>query len=495
MFGDREEFSHCIRWSIGEGRGVKFWQEVWCGDNPSCAQFPAIHALALSPEEPVRAHWVAAMGGGQWVVALRRSRLTEAEATQFTELHRVLAGWTGRIGETRDCPQWLPAPSIGFTVKSSYKWQRRDLVASPMACGNPARIWKPKIPRKIKIFTWLLAHGRLLTKVHRAKWRSDEQAQCGLCGMELETLCHLFCQCRYAQALWQELGVAILGARPQSVGDLWEADKEMRGRAQSGVHAIVASPKRSRRDGKPERERTGSGNLDYAPERIDPKHRRRLQDPTPLEEVSSSAKIEPGTRTDPMTERKNEDPPPDGPALDGAVQDTRPDPAQHDERGGYEHGGRSFNRRAPESKPPPSKKRSFREDKLPTESKPSVAASEPEAAKLTRNERPAYYSNTRDERRAHHQHTVDRYETPAEVRDGRNPRIAGFTPRERFGRGGGGLRGSERFSRRYGERTQFRPSGFQVDKWKHDLYDEANRSPTSKNEEDQIAKVEALLSL
>ncbi|KAK1268320.1 hypothetical protein QJS04_geneDACA006271 [Acorus gramineus] len=306
------------------------------------------------------------------------------------------------------------------------------------------------------------------------------------------------------------------------------------------------SPKRSRRDGKPERERTGSGSLDYAPERIDPKHRRRLQDPTPLEEVPSSAKIEPGTRTDPMTERKNEDPPPDGPALDGVVQDTRLDPAQvprsrsyfqHDERGGYEHGGRSFTRRAPadkvrdhasendqpnakertqthendsstwrhdgfyelESKPPPSKKRSFREDKLPTESKPSVAVSEPEAAKLTRNERPAYYNNTRDERRAderraHHQHMVDRYETPAEVRDGRSPRIAGFTPRERFGRGGG-FRGSERFSRRYGERSQFRSSGFQVDKWKHDLYDEANRSPTSKNEEDQIAKVEALLSL
>lgn len=32
------------------------------------------------------------------------------------------------------------------------------------------------------------------------------------------------------------------------------------------------------------------------------------------------------------------------------------------------------------------------------------------------------------------------------------------------------------------------------DKWKHDMFSEANRSPTPKNEEDQIAKVEALLA-
>ncbi|KAK9116907.1 hypothetical protein Sjap_015854 [Stephania japonica] len=33
-----------------------------------------------------------------------------------------------------------------------------------------------------------------------------------------------------------------------------------------------------------------------------------------------------------------------------------------------------------------------------------------------------------------------------------------------------------------------------AEKWKHDMFDEANRSPTPKNEDDQIAKIEALLA-
>lgn len=69
----------------------------------------------------------------------------------------------------------------------------------------------------------------------------------------------------------------------------------------------------------------------------------------------------------------------------------------------------------------------------------------------------------------------------------------GYPVRERYGNGSGGggnYRGRDRFDGRQG----YRPGGTRVEKWKHDLYQEANRSPTPKNEEDQIAKVEALLA-
>ncbi|KAK9060332.1 hypothetical protein SSX86_021036 [Deinandra increscens subsp. villosa] len=61
-----------------------------------------------------------------------------------------------------------------------------------------------------------------------------------------------------------------------------------------------------------------------------------------------------------------------------------------------------------------------------------------------------------------------------------------FEPRDRYG--GGSVRGRDRFN------GQQLLSGGRVEKWKHDLYDDANTSPASKNEEDQIAKVEALLA-
>lgn len=64
------------------------------------------------------------------------------------------------------------------------------------------------------------------------------------------------------------------------------------------------------------------------------------------------------------------------------------------------------------------------------------------------------------------------------------------------GRFNSSLRGRDRPGRQFDgtERNQLRPRTFSAEKWKHDLYDQANRSPTPKTEEDQIAKIEALLA-
>ena len=88
----------------------------------------------------------------------------------------------------------------------------------------------------------------------------------------------------------------------------------------------------------------------------------------------------------------------------------------------------------------------------------------------------------------------------------------GPAPRYGSSRGGGNYRERERererdrdrdkdrdrFGGRQGQgQGQGQRSGdvhVRVEKWKHDLFDEANRSPIRKKEEEQIAKVEALLA-
>jgi len=71
----------------------------------------------------------------------------------------------------------------------------------------------------------------------------------------------------------------------------------------------------------------------------------------------------------------------------------------------------------------------------------------------------------------------------------------GYDSRGRFpGRGG---IDRDRFSNPYGGsgNVYHQTSSDQEEKWKHDLYDQSNRSPPPKTEEEQIAKVEALLAL
>lgn len=313
---------------------------------------------------------------------------------------------------------------------------------------------------------------------------------------------------------------------------------------------MVCSPKKTRRDGKPATERTYSSNRDLDMDGTtgqDQKQRRRLQDALPLEAPPAI-----GTKLQPDTVKKGSDIKIDE-ISDGAKHSS--DPAevprslsyfQHDERGNAGQGGRSY-RKANDhgwsdpkeqsgdrvkdkaeaydlqkkdertrarfddnnvwkhdgffeleaEKPPARKRPAFREHKVPAESESAAGATALES-RLPRHDQPVSGSSRREERGSYHSRGLDKPERQFNRGDERNDRRgdvhrAGYQSRDRFG--GRGMRGRERFGGRYGERNTYRQGGFQVEKWKHDLFEEANRSPTPKNEEEQIAKVEALLAL
>lgn len=156
---------------------------------------------------------------------------------------------------------------------------------------------------------------------------------------------------------------------------------------------------------------------------------------------------------------------------------------------------------------PPSRKRpAFREKKFSPEDGNATSATATESAKQSHVDRSNLSGARREERGDYRSHGSDKLKrtfTEANERSARTgdegPRrgemqSGGYSSRDRF-RNGGGFRGRDRFNGRYGETNQNRQGGLHVEKWKHDLFDEANKSPNSKNEEDQIAKVEALLAL
>uniref|UniRef100_A0A803NDN1 Btz domain-containing protein n=1 Tax=Chenopodium quinoa TaxID=63459 RepID=A0A803NDN1_CHEQI len=142
-------------------------------------------------------------------------------------------------------------------------------------------------------------------------------------------------------------------------------------------------------------------------------------------------------------------------------------------------------------------KRPFREEKLPLKSE-DVDNAVPEPSKF---DHPASSTGGtgRWEHRAHDRRPLERNEHDRgyvkERSFSNRGRVenTGFPPRGRFNGAddNGKFRGRENFGGRQG----YRSSGSQAEKWKHDLYDEANRSPPPKKEEDPVAKVEALLSL
>ncbi|XP_043712923.1 uncharacterized protein LOC122661558 isoform X2 [Telopea speciosissima] len=145
----------------------------------------------------------------------------------------------------------------------------------------------------------------------------------------------------------------------------------------------------------------------------------------------------------------------------------------------------------------PSKKRpAFREKKMPPDSDTAGSVKGTESVKQDVVDRMVSGGERKEERGGLSRRDVDRTERsrPGDLEPIHRGERSVPPSRERF-RGSGSFRGRDKFSGWHGEKNQYHSSSFRAEKWKHDLFDEANRSPTPKNEEEQIAKVEALLAL
>ncbi|KZV38841.1 treacle protein [Dorcoceras hygrometricum] len=315
---------------------------------------------------------------------------------------------------------------------------------------------------------------------------------------------------------------------------------------------LPASPKRFRRDGKPATERPHSNpDLDKDQLSSDQKHHRRLQDALPLEApLGRDENVESGTVSKQSEEKANGN-------LEGSNHSSEQAKVprsrtyfQHDDRGITRQDGRGFGRRTDSErgwwrdhkaqlnsssraenkmlssdarrkdekamdnqgnnmwrhdgyfemeanpKPPSRKRPSFSEHKITTKEPEKADKSATAAAAanplMPKPEERVTKGEKREER-VHYSRYSDKPEIPfARERESRGEVWRGnFTPRDRYG-SSGRYRGRDQFTGRQG----YRPvgDGGRVEKWKHDLYKEANRSPTPKNEEDQISKIEALLA-
>ncbi|CAL5377493.1 unnamed protein product [Camellia sinensis] len=132
--------------------------------------------------------------------------------------------------------------------------------------------------------------------------------------------------------------------------------------------------------------------------------------------------------------------------------------------------------------PPARKRPSFREKKIPADfENADKAGAEP--VRPSRPDQPSLGSERREEKGSHNCRYSDK------------PKMSFLGNRE--GNRGEAQRGSFPSRDRYSGGSTYRgrgPSGARIEKWKHDMFEEANRSPTPKNEDDPIAKVEALLA-
>jgi hypothetical protein len=114
-----EIFVQFIQLRVGNGRRVKFWEHVWCGDKSLRDAFPSIYHLACDREASVSEYLQIVEGHIVWDIRLWREVLDREMETLMDLLSRVYG--FHKIGEGEDEICWKLSKKREFQVKSYYQ--------------------------------------------------------------------------------------------------------------------------------------------------------------------------------------------------------------------------------------------------------------------------------------------------------------------------------------------------------------------------------------
>ena len=95
------------------------------------------------------------------------------------------------LDSVQDDAEWTLTTSGVFTVKSMYQ----GLKDEPYIGQDIHRIWKMKVPPRIKVFGWLTYYEKILTAENLQKRGWNLPSMCVLCRRQAETIKHLFSEC------------------------------------------------------------------------------------------------------------------------------------------------------------------------------------------------------------------------------------------------------------------------------------------------------------
>ncbi|KAK8986392.1 hypothetical protein V6N11_009952 [Hibiscus sabdariffa] len=109
-----------------------------------------------------------------------------------------------------DIPGWRWKDNRCFTVGSAYEYLMTE--EARHSSSHWKRIWKLRVPHRVRVFMWLVAHRKLLTNDERVRRHLAIFAECSICGAGVEDIDHVLRRCTKARALWmQVLGDAHIG--------------------------------------------------------------------------------------------------------------------------------------------------------------------------------------------------------------------------------------------------------------------------------------------
>lgn len=189
---------------LGNGEQIRFWEDVWLGDQPLMRQYPSLYHIVRQKSDTV----ASILRTIPLNVSFRRTLRGHNLSLWYDLINRVVLT---PLSSNRDVFKWRETSSGQFTVQSMYQ-----ALINNGQMFNHKLIWKLNLPLKIKIFLWYLVKGIILTKDNLIKRNWNGNKKCGFCNTD-ESIQHLFIECHVARHMWRLFHFCFGMSAPRSV--------------------------------------------------------------------------------------------------------------------------------------------------------------------------------------------------------------------------------------------------------------------------------------
>ncbi|RVW19550.1 putative ribonuclease H protein [Vitis vinifera] len=230
-----QDFSKYTRFIVGDGERIRFWEDLWWGDQTLKDQYPRLFRVVMDKNIPISS----ILGSSRpfsWNFNFRRN-LTDSEIEDLERLMHSL-DCMNLSTSASDTRSWSLCSSGLFTVKSFFTALSQMPDSSPFF---PTKfVWKSQVPFKVKAFIWLVAHKKVNTNdllQLRRPHKAISPDICKLCMEQGESADHLFLHCSVTLGLWHRLFqlAKMDWVPPKSISDMMFINYKGFGKSKRGV--------------------------------------------------------------------------------------------------------------------------------------------------------------------------------------------------------------------------------------------------------------------
>ncbi|KAL4388335.1 hypothetical protein GQ457_09G021820 [Hibiscus cannabinus] len=194
-------FVNAIRFKLGDGRRINFWEDFWTEVPSLKLSFPRVFGLVLKKSGKVCEFGSKVEGKWIWSFKVRRALFSWEQAV-WDEFIRIINEGAADLG-TMDVLKWEHASNGVYSAK---KFCELESALGSTEDKIWKLVWSGLAPPKVEGFLWKVILGRIPTLVELDKRGAlhSSSTRCALCSRDEETVNHIFCLCEIGWKVWSK---------------------------------------------------------------------------------------------------------------------------------------------------------------------------------------------------------------------------------------------------------------------------------------------------